>query len=145
MARASTSRRLFRVAVLLLIVLAGGAIALGVIWSLPYSDVPAAEKFVVIPRGTSSYETARLLEREGVVRHWALFLAYLKLAKPRSPLQAGEYRFAEPLSTIQVADKLIRGLVYYHEFTIPEGYSLFEIADLMEQKGFGRAVDVQTA
>jgi peptidoglycan lytic transglycosylase G len=145
MARASTSRRLFRAVLLLLIVLAGGAIALGVIWSLPYSGVPAAEKFVAIPRGTSSYATARLLEREGVVRHWALFLAYLKLAKPKSPLQAGEYRFAEPLSTIQVAEKLIRGFVYYHEFTVPEGYSLFEIGPLLEQKGFGRAADVQTA
>src|SRR5215471_7602151 len=113
MARAGTSRRFFKATFLLLIVLAGAAMALGVIWSLPYSVAPGAEKFVVIPRGTSSYATARLLEREGVVRHWVLFLAYLKLAKPKSPLQAGEYRFAEPLSTIQVVDKLIHGLVYY--------------------------------
>jgi UPF0755 protein len=99
----------------------------------------------MIPRGTSSYETAHLLEREGVVRHWAVFLAYLKLAKPRSPLQAGEYRFAEPLSVIQVADKLIRGLIYYHEFTVPEGYSLFEIGAMLEQKGFARAADLLAA
>ena len=86
-----------------------------------------------------------MLEREGLVRHWALFLGYLKLAKPRSPLQAGEYRFAEPLSIIQVADKLIRGLIYYHEFTVPEGYSLFEIGALLEQKGFARAADLLAA
>jgi UPF0755 protein len=99
----------------------------------------------VIPRGTSSYETAHLLEREGVVRNWAVFLTYLKLAKPRNPLQAGEYRFAEPLSVIQVADKLIRGLIYYHEFTVPEGYSLFDIGALLEQKGFARPADLLAA
>ena len=146
MARTEAGRRprvrgiLFR-----LVLLALAAVALRLLWSRPYSAAPGTEKFVVIPRGTSSYETAHLLEREGVVRHWAVFLAYLKLAKPRSPLQAGEYRFAEPLSVIQVADKLIRGLIYYHEFTVPEGYSLFEIGALLEQKGFARAADLLAA
>jgi UPF0755 protein len=127
------------------VLVAGAAVALRFLWSRPYSTTPGAEKFVVIPRGTSSYETAHLLERHGVVRHWAMFLAYLKLARPRSPLLAGEYRFAEPLSVIQVADKLIRGLIYYHEFTVPEGYSVFETAALLEQKGFARAADLLAA
>jgi len=129
----------------LFVLLVGAAVALLFLWSRPYSVAPGVEKFVVIPHGMSSYETAHVLEREGIVRHWALFLGYLKLAKPRSPLQAGEYRFAEPLSTIQVADKLIRGLIYYHEFTVPEGYSLFEIGALLEQKGFARAADLLAA
>lgn len=146
MARTRTGRRPLIWAILFaLVVLAGSAVALRLLWSRPYSDVPGAERFVVISRGTSSYETAHLLEREGVVRHWAVFLAYLKLARPRSLLQAGEYRFAEPLSVIQVADKLIRGLIYYHELTIPEGYSRFEIGALLEQKGFGRAVEMLAA
>jgi UPF0755 protein len=134
-----------RAILLLLVILAGAVVVLRILWSRPYPAVPAAEKFLVIPHGTSSYQTARLLEREGVVRHWAAFFAYLKLAKPRSPLQAGEYRFAEPLSVIQVAGKLIRGLVFYHEFTVPEGYSRFEIGALLEQKGFARAADLVAA
>ncbi len=55
--------------------------------------------------------------------------------KRSAHLQAGEYLFEQPLSVAQVADKLIRGQVYYREVTIPEGYSLFEIADLVQQKG----------
>ena len=146
MAKTRAARRPFiRTILFFLVVLAGAAVALRFIWSRPFSAAPGVEKFVVIPHGTSSYETAHLLEREGVVRHWAVFLAYLKLAKPRRPLQAGEYRFAEPLSVIQVADKLIRGLIYYREFTVPEGYSLFEIVALLEQKGFARAADLLAA
>ena len=146
MARTEAGRRPRVGAMLFLFVLlAGAAVGLRFLWSRPYSAAPGVEKFVVIPHGMSSYETAHVLEREGIVRHWALFLGYLKLAKPRSPLQAGEYRFAEPLSIIQVADKLIRGLIYYHEFTVPEGYSLFEIGALLEQKGFARAADLLAA
>ena len=145
MARTEAGRRPRVRAMLFLFVLLAGAAALRFLWSRPYSAAPGVEKFVVIPHGMSSYETAHVLEAEGIVRHWALFLGYLKLAKPRSPLQAGEYRFAEPLSTIQVADKLIRGLIYYHEFTVPEGYSLFEIGALLEQKGFARAADLLAA
>ena len=128
MARTKAARRpLIRALLLLLVLLAGAAVALRFLWSRPFSAAPGIEKFVVIPRGTSSYETAQLLKEKELFRHWAMFLAYLKLVKPRRPLQAGEYRFAEPLSVIQVADKLIRGLIYYHEFTVPEGYSVLRL------------------
>lgn len=146
MAGTKTRRRLLAATILcLLAVVAGSATVLRFLWSRPYAAAPGVEKFVVIPFGTSSYDAARLLEREGIVRDWAVFLAYLKLAKPKSRLQAGEYRFAEPLSVIQVANKLIRGLIYYHEVTVPEGYSRFEIGALLEQKGLARAVDLLDA
>jgi len=145
MATKAARRPFLRAVLFLLVVLALAAMALRVLWSRPYSSAPQAETFVVISRGTSSYETARLLERKGIIRHWAVFLAYLKLAKPRRSLQAGEYRFAEPLSVAQVADKLIRGLIFYHEFTVPEGYSMFEIGALLEQKGLARTADLLAA
>lgn len=124
---------------LLVLTIAGLAAALGIVWSRPFRNYPEPQKFVLIPRGTSSYQVARLLHQEGVVRHWSWILIYLKTVKRSAPLQAGEYCFDSPLSVVQVADKLIRGLVYYHELTIPEGYSLFDIAELLEQKGFASA------
>ena len=107
---------------------------LGYVWRIPYKNFSDTEKFLLIPRGASSLEISHQLEREGIVRHWALFLGYVKVCRMSRPLQAGEYRFEEPLSIRQVADRLIRGLVYYHAVTIPEGYSIFEIADLLAQK-----------
>ncbi|MCI0419718.1 MAG: endolytic transglycosylase MltG [Acidobacteria bacterium] len=139
-------KRTFILAVVVcLLALAGTAVALGFVWSRPFPSGSGPQKFLVLPRGTSSYEAARLLEREGIIRHGTLFLGYLKLVKPKSPLQAGEYRFEEPLSIVQVADKLIRGLIYYHELTIPEGYSLFDISNLLEQKGFTSAAEFLAA
>ena len=111
-----------------------GSGTLAWLWIQPYRGYPESEKLVVIARGTSSLEVARMLEREGLVRHWSLFLTYLKTVKRNARLQAGEYRFDGPQPVTRIADKLIRGLIYYHEVTIPEGYSLFEIAELLEQK-----------
>ncbi len=112
----------------------GIAGTLGYLWRIPYKNFSEAEKFLLIPRGTSSLEISHQLEEEGIVRHWALFLGYVKVCRISRPLQAGEYRFEKALSIRQVADRLIRGLVYYREVTIPEGYSVFEIADLLVQK-----------
>ena len=131
---------------LFFLVLVLGALAAIIIAGLrPFKNFSGDEKFILIPRGASSYQIAQLLHKEGVVRHWAWFLGYLKIAKRSSHLQAGEYRFEGPLSIPQVVDKLIRGLVYYHELTIPEGYSLFEIGELLDQKGFSKPADLWEA
>ncbi len=127
------------------LVVLGALAAVTFVGLRPYKNFAGDEKFILIPKGTSSYEIAQLLHKEGVVRHWTWLLGYLKIAKRSSHLQAGEYRFEGPLSIPQVADKLIRGLVYYHELTIPEGYSLFEIGELLEQKGFSSPADLWEA
>jgi UPF0755 protein len=127
--------RYFRLLFLLLLLAAAiGAVGIG--WLKLYKNYPGNEKFVVIARGATSYEIARQLEREGVVSHWAWFLSYMKTVKRYHHLQAGEYRFDVPVSIPQVAHKLIRGLIFYHEITIPEGYSLFDISELLELNGF---------
>src|SRR5919199_609537 len=76
-----------------LLLLAAGLGALGIGWLKPYKNYPESEKLILIPRGATSYEIARQLEREGIVSHWAWFLSYMKMVKKFHPLQAGEYRF----------------------------------------------------
>jgi UPF0755 protein len=102
-------------------------------WRRPCRNYSEKEKFIDIPRGTASYRVARILQQEGVIRHWIWFVAYVKLAGRHRSLQAGEYQFNEPLTIAQVADKLFHGRIFYHEITIPEGFSLFEIGDLLAQ------------
>ena len=114
-------------------------------WKTPYKNFSEKEKFVMIPRGASSLDISHQLEKEGIVRHWALFLSYVKVWTNSRSLQAGEYRFEKPLNISQVAELLIRGLVYYHEVTIPEGYSLFDIADLLAQKKLASPESFQEA
>jgi UPF0755 protein len=129
-------RKSFKVAVAAVLLLGlAVVVALGFFLRVPYKGFREEERFLVIPRGTSSLEISRQLERDGIVRSWALFLGYVNICRWSHSLQAGEYRFAEKLTIPQVADKLVRGLVYYHEVTIPEGFSIFDIAGLVAQKG----------
>jgi UPF0755 protein len=103
-------------------------------WRIPCRNYSEEEKFIDFPKGTSSNRIAHILQQEGVIRHWIWFAAYVKLVGRNHSLQAGEYQFREPLSIPQVADKLFHGRVFFLDVTIPEGFSLFEIGDLLAQR-----------
>lgn len=51
-------------------------------------------------------------------------------------LQAGEYCFPYGLSHQAIIEKVARGEVYYRPLTIPEGFNIFQIGDLLAT-GFG--------
>jgi UPF0755 protein len=56
-------------------------------------------------------------------------------------LKAGEYRFEREATLRQVYDRIARGDIYFHVVTIPEGYTMFDIAKAMEDAGLGSAAD----
>ncbi|MEP7366994.1 MAG: endolytic transglycosylase MltG [Acidobacteriota bacterium] len=102
------------------------------------------EVFYDLKRGTGTFAMARDLAALGVVRSPWHFVA-ARLARPRVALQAGEYRFEEAASPSTVLTRIARGEVYYIELTIPEGSNLFEIGDLIEKAGLGKAGEFRTA
>jgi UPF0755 protein len=76
---------------------------------------------------------ASALAEKGVIRDRWLFLA--ARAFKRANLQAGEYKFEKPASTLDVYSKIARGDIFYMELLIPEGYNLFDIAGAIEKLG----------
>jgi UPF0755 protein len=55
----------------------------------------------------------------------------------RHPLQAGEYLFEGPMNERAVFWKIAGGHIYVHTVQIPEGWTMFEIADQLEREGLG--------
>ena len=102
---------------------------------LPYQNFPSQGVFVDVPHGASRRAVARLLANQGVVRSRWVFEA-LSRWRSRSTLQAGEYFFDHPITTFQVFETIASGRVYVRELTIPEGFSMFDIADLVQREGF---------
>ena len=102
---------------------------------LPYQKFPSPGVFVDVPRGASTRAVARLLANQGVVRSRWIFEALARL-RSRRTLQAGEYFFDHPVTALQVFDVVANGRVYVRELVIPEGYSMFDIADLVQREGF---------
>jgi UPF0755 protein len=60
-------------------------------------------------------------------------------------LKAGEYRFAEPMSALEVVNKIARGDVYRRLVTFREGLTIREMAKVYEDAGLGKAADFETA
>jgi UPF0755 protein len=93
-----------------------------------------AETYVDIPRGTGTAGIARELAADGVIRYeWEFWMA--RLLNPSAKLQAGEYRFAKPASTLEVFNRIERGDIYFFAFTVPEGSNIFDIASSLEAQG----------
>lgn len=114
--------------VLLLLAVAGG----GYVWYLlnrPYQGFQEA-KILDFPHGTSTAQMGQLLQAAGVIRSSRLFQVGRYLS-PGATLQAGEYKFDRPLSTMDVLRKVARGDTFYYELVIPEGNNLFDIAELI--------------
>ena len=101
----------------------------------PYQGFSNEGVYVDIPHGASQRTIARLLAEDGVVRSRIAFELLCRWRKPRS-MQAGEYFFDRPVTAFSVYDAIANGRVYVKEFVIPEGFTMFDIADLAAQQGF---------
>jgi UPF0755 protein len=93
---------------------------------------------VQIPLGTSAQEIGENLESLGMIRSadaWNLWSRWLMLKDPQGGFQAGIYQIspAEPLPAI--AARLWQGDVVHLSFTIPEGWSLQQMAVYFETQG----------
>ncbi|MCZ2148964.1 MAG: endolytic transglycosylase MltG [Bryobacterales bacterium] len=127
----------------MLLLAAGIGAALVVSLRLPYSPANG-EVFIDIPRGAGARQIALMLQDAGVLRaSWQFLL--MRAIRPRAPLQAGEYRFAEPAGVWKVYERLARGDIFYYQVTIPEGSNLFDIGEILEEQGLLTAAEFRKA
>ncbi len=115
------------------------AIAVTALFFLHATSTPSfpkgPTKVVTIPQGYSLGQIASLLGHEKVVRTPFLFKLLVVLHGQQSRLQSGEYRLSGALSPLEVMAKLVRGDVLLHRVTIPEGWTVRQVAELLAEKG----------
>lgn len=102
---------------------------------LPYQGFSREGVYVDIPRGASRRTIGRLLAQSRVVRSRWVFEGLCRW-RSRRTLEAGEYFFDHPQTAFQVFDMIAAGRVYVKALVVPEGYSMFDIANLVEHEGF---------
>ena len=119
--------------VLTLLILAAGYLYISLF--RPYQGFPSGGVYVDIPHGASQRTIARMLSDNGVVRSRLAFEALCRSRRKRT-LEAGEYFFDHPVTSFEVFDTLANGRVYVRELVVPEGFTMFEIADLAANEGF---------
>ncbi|NJR50451.1 MAG: endolytic transglycosylase MltG [Leptolyngbyaceae cyanobacterium CSU_1_3] len=103
---------------------------------------PGKRVVLQIPQGTSAQQIGQELETAGLIKSakaWELWARWLMYQNPEGGFQAGNYDLstAEPLQ--RIAEKIWTGEVAQRSFTIPEGWSLRQMAAYFERQGFFKA------
>ena len=109
-------------------------------WALLTPAEPAAPTFVMLRPGFSTRRIASELKSAGVIRSEEAFILWHDLHRHRS-LKAGEYLFDKPANIIDIQKRLRRGDVYFHTVVVPEGFTMYDIARVIEAAGLGPAQD----
>jgi UPF0755 protein len=123
----------------LLALLAISALGAGAAWIdsqivRPYTGHHAPQVFVDLPHGTSRWGIAGLLRDNDIIRNRLAFALFSDWHFRRR-LQAGEYLFDQPLDSRQVFWKISHGQIFVHVVTVPEGWTMFDIADELDRQG----------
>jgi len=122
-----------RLAWVILVVLVAGAAWLAFALYVPYRGFPREGVYVDVPRGASAKVIAGLLAKKRVVRSRLAFEALCRGRSGRA-LQAGRYFFDRPATAFEVCRAIAEGRVYEMQVTVPEGFTMFDIADLLAQQ-----------
>ena len=113
------------------------------LWAALLPVKPAQATFVLLRPGWGTRHIANELQREGIIRSSTAFLL-LQYIEGLKTLKAGEYKFDEPATALDVWRRLVRGDVYARTVVVPEGYNIYDIAAAVEQAGLGPAADFIT-
>lgn len=126
-------RKVAIVVVILIVAAVAAVLWLRAELARPYRAFSAPQVFVDIPRGTSRWNIATLLQRNGVIHSRLAFLA-LSERHRRWVLQAGEYMFDKPVTPRQVFAQIVTGHIFVHVVVVPEGWTMFDVAAELERQ-----------
>jgi UPF0755 protein len=132
----------FRLLPIGMVILLIGCLVLGAKFYLEMNLAPVAgdaekEKvaLVKIPEGASTRHIGEVLERSGLIRSSDFFVFYARFRGIDKELQAGEYHLSNKMSLPEIIKVIASGKVFYHQVTIPEGFTVAQICELLARKG----------
>ncbi len=94
---------------------------------------PSEAKVIIIKKGAPLKKVSEILRQEGIIRNGPFFVLATTVLGKKGRLKAGEYEFHAGMPPLKVLDTLVKGQVKRHLVTIPEGYTLSQIAQRLEE------------
>lgn len=77
---------------------------------------------------------AEILAKDRIIRNQLAFTLYSEWHH-RTKLQAGEYLFDHPVDSRDVFWKIAHGQIFVRTITVPEGWTMYDIANEMQRQG----------
>lgn len=117
------------------------------IYSTKACDASNVETTVFeIKSGASTKAIASSLKENGLIRSDRAFVHYVKKSGNDGKLRTGSYSLSPSMSIEEITEKFLKGIGETKKFTIPEGYTLKDIAqvfstnDIMTEEEFWNIV-----
>jgi len=99
----------------------------------PAATGPQDGRIVVVSPNATASQIAEMLAREKLIRSRWAFEVYTRLHGKDRSLKAGTYSFSANQSLPEIVRMLVSGQTVMVTFTIPEGCTVSQIADILEQ------------
>jgi len=96
---------------------------------------------VEIKKNLSSKQVCYLLKDKNVIPSANVLELIIKIFKKERSIKYGDYVFPPKISYYKIFKILISGKQRLIKFTIPEGYNIYQIADLFDKKGIFKKKD----
>ncbi|MCJ8502376.1 endolytic transglycosylase MltG [Desulfatitalea alkaliphila] len=90
---------------------------------------------IEVPPGASFHNFAAQLHRKGVIVSPVRFKILARLKQDDKRLKAGEYGLAATMTPAEVLDTVVNAKVLLHRLTIPEGFTIEQIAAEIDRIG----------
>jgi len=103
----------------------------------PVSPADHTTLLVTIDPGMTTQDIGALLYRQGLIKDMFTFRLFAKLHGLEKSLKAGEYALSKSMNLLSIIKRLSSGQTVYQQITIPEGYTIDQIAELIGQRNLG--------
>ncbi|MBR4874767.1 MAG: endolytic transglycosylase MltG [Clostridia bacterium] len=123
------------------VVLAILVVALVILGGYFYADFmpgnQSQEVVITIPKGTGTAQIAELLEKDGLINSKFFYRVMSKLSGTDGKYNFGKFSISKGAGYREIFDTLTHSgkNINAVKITIPEGYEIYKIADMLEQKG----------
>ena len=100
---------------------------------------------ITVAPGMTNADIATMLQNKKLINSPVFFRLQSKFARMERSLQAGEYEIMSGMSNWEIIDLFSKGQVRHKTLTIPEGYTIEQIAKKIEESGLGSAEEFKKA
>ena len=119
---------------LLIVVVLTAAMTYGWSQGLPVSSKAGEPVLVTVTPGMSTQSIGEMLYGKGLIRNVFYFRMAAKSSGLENALQAGDYAVTPNMTPQDILALIAQGKTAYMKFTIPEGFTIEQIAKLLGEK-----------
>jgi UPF0755 protein len=122
--------------IIIILLVAGGLTVGSYIILDQYGNTPVSDidrnVIIQIRSGQSFRDTARQLTDSGLLHNSIKFRLLARIRRLDTKIQAGEYSLSFRITPNELLDNLSTGKTILYSVTIPEGYNVYQIGNLLE-------------